>query len=229
MSATSSTGGGKTSSSRPNRPRTCSRARFVVAVEATIFGPTGVAVRPSRCKLVDRRLEQPDRGAQRAGDQVQLVLDDQVRRPEPDHRPAGRPPASPAFALCLARQPVFASRSSMPVAVPLAPLADLAEQRAGVASPGQPGELVDGGDHERGREPVDLLVDGQDRQALPAAAPRERAAILALSVRAVDEHAPRRRRRSAGPGDRRSACRTTGSAASAARSPAGPCRPPGRR
>ena len=35
---------------------------------------------------VDGDLEQPDRGAERAGDQVQLVLDDQVRRPEPGDR-----------------------------------------------------------------------------------------------------------------------------------------------
>jgi hypothetical protein len=51
----------------------------------------------------------------------------------------------------------------MPVAVPRALLADPPEQRAGEAAPGQLGELVDGGDDQRGGVAVDLLVDGQDR------------------------------------------------------------------
>ena len=42
VSAMSSTGGGNTARSRPNKPRTCSRARLVVAVDATIFGPVQI-------------------------------------------------------------------------------------------------------------------------------------------------------------------------------------------
>ena len=77
VSSMSSTGGGKTARSRPNRPRACSAARLVVAVEATIFGPGAVpsSIRPA-AELVDGGLEQADGGAERAGDQVQFVLDD---------------------------------------------------------------------------------------------------------------------------------------------------------
>ena len=73
------------------------------------------------------------------------------------------------------------------VAVPAAALRDVAEQRGGLALAGQPGELVDGGDDERRRQPVDLLVDGEDRQPLAdLAALGERAA--GQFVAAVDEH-----------------------------------------
>ena len=54
----------------------------------------------------------------------------------------------------------------MDVAVAGAAPPDVAEQRGGFAFAGQAGELVDGGDDERRCQPVDLLVDGQDRQAL---------------------------------------------------------------
>ena len=91
MSATSSTCGGKISTCRPYRPRTCSWALRTVAVDATISGRTGLPSGglPGRQGL-DGDLEQADRRAQRAGDQVQLVLDDQVRRPQPADRPHGR-------------------------------------------------------------------------------------------------------------------------------------------
>ena len=75
----------------------------------------------------------------------------------------------------------------MHVAVAGAALPDVAEQRRGFAFAGQTGELVDGGDDERRCEPVDLLVDGQDRQSFAdLAALGERAA--GQFVAAVDEH-----------------------------------------
>ena len=43
VSAMSSTGGGNTARSRAKSPRTCSGARLVVAVEATIFGPVSTS------------------------------------------------------------------------------------------------------------------------------------------------------------------------------------------
>ena len=52
------------------------------------------------------------------------------------------------------------------VAMPTAASADVAEQRCGFAFSGQAGELVDGGDDECRRQPVDLLIDGEHRQAL---------------------------------------------------------------
>ena len=87
MRPASSTCGGKIVTSRPYRARTWSGALRAVAVEATSSGRTGrpVAVAPGR-EDVDGDLEQAHGGAQRAGDEVQLVLDDQVRRPQPAHR-----------------------------------------------------------------------------------------------------------------------------------------------
>ena len=50
-------------------------------------------------------------------------------------------------------------------AVPVAALADVPEQARGLPLSGEPRELVDGGDDEGRRQPVDLLVHGEDRQA----------------------------------------------------------------
>ena len=54
------------------------------------------------------------------------------------------------------------------VDVPVAPAAttDEPKQRRGLAFAGESRELVDGGDHEGRRQPVDLLVDREDRKAL---------------------------------------------------------------
>ena len=57
-----------------------------VAVEATTSGRTVVSPCVVRREHVDGVLEDADGGAERAGDQVQLVLDDQVRRPQPVDR-----------------------------------------------------------------------------------------------------------------------------------------------
>ena len=71
---------------RLNRAWICVSARRTVAVEATILGRIVFFCRPARdvpaAECVEGRLVEPDHGAQRAGDQVQLVLDDQVGRQE---------------------------------------------------------------------------------------------------------------------------------------------------
>ena len=71
---------------RLNKARIWFSARRTVAVEATIFGrilwpSTSRTQSSSRADLV-----QPRDRAQRAGDQVQFVLDHQVRRQEPAAR-----------------------------------------------------------------------------------------------------------------------------------------------
>ena len=72
-------------------------------------------------------------------------------------------------------------------AVPPAAGRDVPEQRRGLAFAGQPGELVDRGDDERGCEPVDLLVDGEHRQAvLDGAAASERARAQVVTAVDVD-------------------------------------------
>ena len=78
---------------RSNSARICFSARRTVAVEATIFGrialpPTSRVHSSSSADLVE-----PDHRAQRAGDQVQLVLDDQVGRLQRRPAAAARVPA----------------------------------------------------------------------------------------------------------------------------------------
>ena len=52
------------------------------------------------------------------------------------------------------------------IAVALAAAGDVPKQRGGVPLAGQAGELVHDGDDEGRREAVDLLIGGQDRQAV---------------------------------------------------------------
>jgi hypothetical protein len=132
-------------------------------VDATISGFTGHRRGLPRGQGLDGDLEEPDGGAERAGDEVQLVLDDEVRRAQPADRSDGRcrKPVLRRVRSDLARRVV-----SVDVAVPTAPPADVAEQCCGLPLAREPCELVDGGDDERGREAVDLLVDREDRQSL---------------------------------------------------------------
>ena len=67
-------------------------------------------------KLVDGGLEQPDDGPQRARDQVQLVLDDQVRRAQPGDRLAGHRGQSGKAAEVV---PLSAARSVIKIVVPV--------------------------------------------------------------------------------------------------------------
>ena len=58
---------------RPKTPRTCSSARRMVAVEATILGRA-----PWRRMTTSNAASyRPDDGAERAGYKVQLILDDE--------------------------------------------------------------------------------------------------------------------------------------------------------
>src|SRR5207244_3048732 len=94
-------------------------------------------------------------------DQMQLVLDDQVRRSE-------------RFALQHAdrrqraalRMGAWMLLSSGEVAVALTAARDLPEKRLHLALPWHPCELVDSRDHQRRQQPVDLLVDDNRRQTL---------------------------------------------------------------
>ncbi len=115
---------------------------------------------------VDGHLEQAHGRAQCAGDEVQLVLDDQVRGPKPGGGVHGGSRMA-VLARVLAAVLDLAVRvvrvhQLMALAVPR----DVAEQGCRFAFPREAGELVDGGDDERRGEPVDLLIHGQDRQTL---------------------------------------------------------------
>ena len=96
----------------------------------------------------------------------------------------------------------------------LAAALHLPEQRLHAALPRHPRELVDGRDHERRKQPVDLLVDHDDRQALAGAvAQRERA--LARRVGAAQQRPAARTVDGDGPRGRELAHRTTGTARAA--------------
>ena len=113
----------------------------------------------SRAEGLDHRLVEPGHRAERAGDEVQLVLDHEIGRwygPREAVSPAG---------LGGSVEPV----GVVPVRA--------AEQRSGIAHPGERGELVHGRDQKRGEAPVERFVDGDDREGLVA---RE----VALPVRA---------------------------------------------
>ena len=128
----------------------CSLARRTVAVDATIFGRMRLLADHARGKLIDGGLVEPGDGAQRPGNEMQLVLDDQIGRIE---RPA------------VVERPAFAPRLGGAVeADPFGEPVDVTEEGAGLADPGQARELVDGGDQESRQPPIDRLVDGQDRQ-----------------------------------------------------------------
>ena len=82
--ATVRPGGGKMSTvARLNSARIWLSARRTVAVEATIFGLTSMPSSLPYAECFERRLVQPDHRAERTRDQVQLILDDQVRRQQP--------------------------------------------------------------------------------------------------------------------------------------------------
>ena len=82
LSSTSSPGGGKTRTCRRNSCAPGRAARRIVAVEAITFGRTVDAVELPGREPVDRGLVEADHRPERARDQVQLVLDDEVGRPQ---------------------------------------------------------------------------------------------------------------------------------------------------
>ena len=125
-----------------------------MAVDATIFGRTRVLAGASRRKLINRRLIEPGDRSQRPRDEVQLVLDDEVRRIE---RPA------------IAQRPALAWLGRAIEADAVFEAINMPKESAGLAHPRQGGELVDGSDQKRRQAPIDRLVDGKDRQRPVAA------------------------------------------------------------
>lgn len=108
------------------------------------------AMRP-RCQCIDRRLVDTGDRAQRPGDEVELVLDHEIgtgqARSAERRALAGIARAIEAVGIMAINQ---------------------AEQRAGLAGPGERGELVHRGDEEAGEPAVDRLVHADDRQRVVA-------------------------------------------------------------
>ena len=132
---------------RLNRARIWFSARRTVAVEATIFGRIFLPSDVPAAQFVQGRLVEAHDRAQRPGDQVQLVLDDQVRRQQP-----------------AAGQRLALGRLAWAVEAVLVVAVHAAEERAHLAGPGHGGELVHRGDHKARQPAVDRLIDRQDRQ-----------------------------------------------------------------
>ncbi|MGH3440147.1 MAG: hypothetical protein ACRDRN_27350 [Sciscionella sp.] len=91
---------------------------------------------------------------------MQLILDYQVGRPQhgyPDDPGGGRVGGG----LVTFAFPVLGCQVVGHESVPFTSAADAAEQRGRLTLPGQLSELVHRADQQRGRVPVDLLVDDQ--------------------------------------------------------------------
>ena len=156
----------------------------------------------------------PTRLPSGAGDEMQLVLDDEIGRSQRPRRHRLDRVQRPLLRVAVA---VLQVRRAETVAGAAA--RDPAEQRLDRALPRQLGELVDRAEQHRRQQPVDLLVDDDHRQPLAWAVAGGEAA-----------HARWRHRRTSGSGaDRcrpphhgwaRLASRTTGRSSTA---PASPC------
>ncbi len=134
-------------------------------------------------EAVDDRLVQPDQRAQGVADQVQLVLDDQVGRAQAQHR--GRLGGGQA-GYRRVPGPAPGEVRVLP-AVAGAALVDQPEQGGGGRLPRELGQLVHRADDQRRGQPVDLLVDGQHREALPGG-PEPGEEAVALGIAAIHEH-----------------------------------------
>src|SRR5690606_16998383 len=142
-----------------------------------------------RAEFVDGCLVEADHGPERPADEVELVLDDEIRRPYAPHRihlGSGVKFAPPVAASAVVAGP------EEPVT--LAFLAHVAEERPNLRAPCHHREFVDGGDHHRRRPMVDLLIDQLHRKARMRFGVRPRLAELALRelVAAIDGGAPSR-------------------------------------
>ena len=143
---------------------------------------------------VHGHLEQAHSGAQGTGDEVELVLDDEVGRAQAaggDHAGGRHAVLGGVGVLDLAGVVVAgAPRIQLgDVAVALAAPGHVPEEGGGLPLAGQAGELVHGGDDEGGDEPVDLLIGGQHRDAVGHGTALGEGAG-GQGVRAVDAHAP---------------------------------------
>src|SRR5690606_35142686 len=114
-----------------------------------------------------RRLVQADHRAERSGDQVQLVLDDEVRwtQRRARHRLRRRQRARLVVRVTLFSPGHFVEIRRA-VAMPRALRLDSTEQRMQWSLPRELREFVDSGDDERRQQPADLLVHGDYRQPL---------------------------------------------------------------
>ena len=108
---------------------------------------------------LDGGLVETGQGAEGAADQMQFILDDQLRRRQTTCLQVmgaalrfGRSPEAGGFRLHGSGTPLQLVGGHV------------AEQGGGLAHPGQGRELVDGGDQEAGQAPVDLFIDRQHRQ-----------------------------------------------------------------
>ena len=143
--------------------------------------------RAARAQPVDRGLVQAHHRAEGVADQVQLVLDDQVRWPQP-HRRLDHAARQVRPCRMAARSAERREIGILPP-VPRAFGVHQPEQGCGRCLPRQLRQLVHRGDHQAGRQPVDLLVHGEHRQTLVGRVPRRERAVP-LGVRAVHQHPP---------------------------------------
>ena len=118
------------------------------------LGPHAPPVEVPRAQLIHRGLVQPDQGAEGAADQVQLVLDDQVRRAQ--GADGLRSDRGEGAALGMAVAVLDLGRTE---AVAGAEAVHPAEEHGGGALPGHLRELVHRGDQQAGQAAVDLLID----------------------------------------------------------------------
>ena len=118
-----------------------------------------------RREAVDGSLVEGDHGAEGSGNEVQLVLDDQVGWPQ--RQAALRLRGWPVAATGMAAAALGAAGEVVvPVPMALAHAGGKAEEQPRVPAQGQLRELVDGPNDEAGAQAEDLLVDGDDRQPL---------------------------------------------------------------
>ena len=147
---------------RRNRLRTCTSAFLIVAVDAINFGPDLLPVDLPSAELVDGRFVQPDQRAQRAADEVQFVLDDQVGWTKRRMLQQFWPRAGPSFDFGWNVESSISGdlnpcRSQIAVHLP--------EEHLHFALPRHLGELVHRGDQQRRQPAINLLVHHDHRQA----------------------------------------------------------------
>ena len=131
-----------------------------VAVEATIFGRI---VFPSFCIAQSSSIAdsyKPDHGSQRTGNQVKLILNDQVR-----------------WLQAINRHFVAERRIAWSIESLLVVPFNAAEERSHIPSPGQGRKLVHRCDHEARQTAIDWLIYRDDRK-------RNAPAELAIAVHA---------------------------------------------
>ena len=148
------------------------------------LGPHRLAVHLPGAQVIDRCFIEPDQRSEWPADEVQLVLDNQVRRAQGRNRygfDAGQ------VAPLGVRVAVLDVRAA--IAVPGTVAVHQPEEHADRPFPGHLGELVHSGDDQGGQPAVDLLVNDQGRNPLVRRlAGAERAPSHGVS--AVDDGAP---------------------------------------